>query len=146
MFGQNLKWGFQRTRTKSDTVQYPGNYIKTTQSLSPSTTSSIEDRRGWNPIDELEEKSKSKRLLELCQEGNLVQARQFCLQNAYIISQSINSPMDANNNTPLHLTVAQNDYVMTCFLLQKGADPNVANQSDVTPYHHRQENGIHKDD
>ncbi|KAH6581147.1 hypothetical protein BASA61_009218 [Batrachochytrium salamandrivorans] len=133
MFGQNLKWGFQRTRTKSDTVQYPGNYIKTTQSLSPSTTSSIEDRRGWNPIDELEEKSKSKRLLELCQEGNLVQARQFCLQNAYIISQSINSPMDANNNTPLHLTVAQNDYVMTCFLLQKGADPNVANQSDVTP-------------
>ena len=41
--------------------------------------------------------------------------------------------MDTYNNTPLHLAVAQNDYTMVSLLLKKGADPNIANRSGITP-------------
>nr|KAJ3420229.1 hypothetical protein HK105_005931 [Polyrhizophydium stewartii] len=132
MFGQSIKWGFQRNRTKSEGVPYLS--TDAARRAVPAHAPAADDRRhGAHGADDGEERARSKRLLELCQEGNLSQARNFCIQNAFVIFQSINSPMDANNNTPLHLTVAQNDYVMTCLLLQKGADPNVANKSGVSP-------------
>jgi ankyrin repeat protein len=41
--------------------------------------------------------------------------------------------VDTNGNTPLHLAVSHEDYVMTLVLLRKGADPNIANKSGVLP-------------
>lgn len=74
-----------------------------------------------------------KRLMDICKDGNLEAARQYCVKNANIICTSINSPVDFNGNFPLHLTVSQNDHIMTCLLLLKGANPNFANKSGVTP-------------
>lgn len=48
---------------------------------------------------------------------------------------SLSAPMDAYGNTPLHLAVSQNDYLMTCVLLSKGANPNVTNRAGISPTH-----------
>ncbi|KAJ3359560.1 hypothetical protein HDU91_004897 [Kappamyces sp. JEL0680] len=76
---------------------------------------------------------KQKKLMELCKDGSLETARAFCAKHPQLICNSINSPIDNNGNVPLHLTVSQNDHMMTCILLLKGGDPNIANKSGVTP-------------
>ncbi|KAI8924506.1 hypothetical protein BC831DRAFT_300150 [Entophlyctis helioformis] len=129
MFGQ--KWGFQRNRTKSEGGALLGDPKQ--QQASTSHPGKGGANHAHLGSQDSEEKAKGKRMLELCHEGNVTAVHQFCMSNAHSIFQSINSPMDVNLNTPLHLTVAQNDLVMTCLLLQKGADPNVANKSGVMP-------------
>jgi ankyrin repeat protein len=55
------------------------------------------------------------------------------MKNSSLICQSVNVPIDIGGNVALHLTVSQNDHFMTCVLLLKGADPNIANRSGVMP-------------
>jgi len=43
-------------------------------------------------------------------------------------SLKINQPIDEQGNTPLHYAVMHNDYLMTEWLLKKGANPNIPNK------------------
>jgi ankyrin repeat protein len=76
----------------------------------------------------------NKRLIDLCKEGSLENIQTYCSKNTSIICSSINTPIDVGGNVALHLTVSQNDHFMTCILLLKGADPNIANRSGIMPY------------
>lgn len=47
--------------------------------------------------------------------------------------RTLNHPVDAHGNTPLHLAVFHNDLPLVFLLLTKGADPNVENHGGKTP-------------
>ncbi|KAJ3417139.1 hypothetical protein HDV05_006998 [Chytridiales sp. JEL 0842] len=77
----------------------------------------------------------SKKLLELCQEGDWEPVRKFATKPAVAqaILQTVNSSLDMYGNTPLHLAVAHNDYTLSLMLLLKGADPRCSNRSGTSP-------------
>ncbi|KAJ3146045.1 hypothetical protein HDU86_000544 [Geranomyces michiganensis] len=74
-----------------------------------------------------------KSLLELCQDGNEEALYSHCYDNAGLIVQSVNVPMDNAGNTLMHLAVSMNDLGLTSMLLLKGADPNAPNKGGITP-------------
>ncbi|KAJ2999907.1 hypothetical protein HDV02_001426 [Globomyces sp. JEL0801] len=127
-----LKWGsvtaaFSKQKLK-DGVSKPN------QSLSFLTTP-VEVDNGKSKktsISEIDEK-KARKLFDYCKDLNIEGARNFCRVFNDNVNLSVNSPIDTNGNMPLHLTASQNDHVMTCLLLLKGADPNIANRSNITP-------------
>ncbi|KAJ3129785.1 hypothetical protein HK098_000155 [Nowakowskiella sp. JEL0407] len=61
-----------------------------------------------------------------------IQNNSSAIQESNILS-CINYPIDTNNNTALHLSVAFNDHTLSCLLLLKGANPNAENKSGITP-------------
>jgi ankyrin repeat protein len=46
----------------------------------------------------------------------------------------LNHPLDTHGNTSLHIAVAHNDYPLVCLLLLRGADPNLVNDGNMSPY------------
>ena len=59
--------------------------------------------------------------------------RNYCEINATRICNSVNTALDLAGNVALHVAASQNDHVIVCVLLLKGADPNIKNKSGVTP-------------
>lgn len=53
--------------------------------------------------------------------------------SAQIRLPDLNAPIDAYNNTYLHIMTANNNRAMVALLLVKGADPSVVNYGGITP-------------
>ncbi|KAJ3254360.1 hypothetical protein HK103_007242 [Boothiomyces macroporosus] len=128
---KSAKWNFVKT-SKRDTGPPKSN------TSAPSIGVDLEKLKC--PQSPEDEDKRCKKMMELCKvnsinekEGNIDTVRLYCQKKAQNIFNSVNSPIDVNGNVPLHLTASQNDHVMTCLLLLKGADPNIANKSGVTP-------------
>ena len=58
--------------------------------------------------------------------------KKYCEDYAARLNSSINTQVDAFGNGALHLATSQNDYIIVCLLLLKGADANLKNNSGVT--------------
>jgi hypothetical protein len=65
-------------------------------------------------------------------ENDLETILKFCKLNISKISTSLNSPLDPFDNTLLHVSVSNDDYILTLILLRKGANPNIPNKVILT--------------
>ncbi|KAJ3168966.1 hypothetical protein HDU88_001293 [Geranomyces variabilis] len=95
-------------------------------------TSGATRRDGLSAMSAVEGEG-GKSLLELCQDGDEEALYNHCYENAGLIVQSVNVPMDNAGNTLMHLTVSMKDLGLTSMLLLKGADPNAPNKGGITP-------------
>ncbi|KAI8810742.1 hypothetical protein BJ742DRAFT_173453 [Cladochytrium replicatum] len=78
-------------------------------------------------------KKPTKGFLSMCQDGDRADAIAYATQHASEFAASLHIPIDPNGNTALHLAVAYNDFLLVALLLQRGANPNAFNRSNVTP-------------